>query len=69
MSKKEQAPVVDEQAPVFEKGDLIAAATAFGVTAEVMAGALHAVEEPLTREQVKEAVKAFLEKPVNPVEE
>lgn len=65
MTKKDQA----EQAPVFEKGDLIAAAASFGVTAEVMAGALYAIEEPLTRDQVEEAVKAFLEKPVNPVEE
>lgn len=58
----------DEKAPVFEKDDLIAAAASFGVTPEVMTGALYAINEPLTRDQAQEALKEFLEKPVGPAE-
>lgn len=48
-----------EKAPVFAKADLIKAApTVFGVTPEVMAGALHNVEEA-TEAQAKELLNKF----------
>ncbi len=50
---------------VYSRNDLINAAFSFGVTPEVMAGALKLVgKDELTKEEAKEAVKKFLKRRV-----
>lgn len=61
---KAAAKQVADKAPVFDKEDLIAAASSFGSTPEIMTGALYAVTEPITREEAAEALDAFLTRPV-----
>lgn len=53
-----------EEAPVFEKEALIKGAKEFGTTPELMAGALYDVKEPLTQDQAKEKLEAFLARPI-----
>lgn len=54
------------EAPVFDKDDLIKDAfNLFGVNPEVMAGALYNVTEPLTKDQAKNGLEEFLNRPVN----
>lgn len=48
-----------EAAPVFKKADLLEAAEYFGVSREILAGALYGVEEA-TREEVKELVDKYM---------
>jgi hypothetical protein len=57
------------KAPVFEKGDLIKAAADLGTTPELMAGALHKVEKPISLEEAKKLVDAFTKKPLYPEKE
>ena len=54
-----------EQEIKFEKQQLIEKAATFGVTGEVMAGALYGISEALTAEQAQAEVKAYLSRPVN----
>lgn len=49
----------------YSRSELIAAASSFGVKPEVMAGALKlAGKESMTKTEVKEAIKKFLERKV-----
>lgn len=51
--------------PAFDKLELTNSAALFGTTPEIMAGALVTVEkEKITRQEAKDAVAAFLERPV-----
>jgi hypothetical protein len=52
-----------EAAPVFTKDELLDAAHVFGVSREVLAGALYGVEEA-TREEVEALVEEFKTKGV-----
>lgn len=53
-----------EQAPVFEKDVLIAAADTLGTTPEIMVGALYEVTEPITKEQAQTKVTDYLKRPI-----
>lgn len=56
-------PTTEE--PVFEKSEIIESASLFGTTPEIMAGALTLVnKDTITRQEAKNALKAFLVKPV-----
>lgn len=59
--------MVEEQASKYPKKELIASAYAiFGVMPEVVAGALHGNEaQELTLDEVKQAIKEFLERKVS----
>jgi hypothetical protein len=60
--KKEDAPTREA---VYGRGELIDAASSFGVKPEVMAGALHlAGKDVMTRAQAENAIKRFLERKV-----
>lgn len=50
--------------PTYLKEALIEAARVFGTTPELMTGALYGVDGPLTKDQAKEKLKAFLARPV-----
>lgn len=51
-----------EQPTKFTKAQLIANAAVFNVAPEIVAGALHNVEEA-TKAETEKAIKSFLEKP------
>lgn len=57
-------PKEKAKAPVFEKGDLIKNAAALGTTPELMAGALHEVEKPISADEAKKLAEAFTKKPL-----
>lgn len=62
---KEKMPQNDEQATVYSKDELIAAAKAVFMTKpEIMAGALHGVNELLTKEAAVAKLAEFLERPI-----
>lgn len=49
----------------FDKSELIAGSPQiFGVNPEVVAGALHDVNEPISLEKAKKAINSFLKRPV-----
>lgn len=51
--------------PIFEKSEIIESASLFGTSPEIMAGALTLVnKEKITKQEAKNALKAFLKKPV-----
>ena len=49
---------------VYAKNVIIDAASTFGVTKELMAGALYDVTEPITQEQATSKLKAYMAKPI-----
>lgn len=53
-----------EQAAVFQPGDLIAGAAAFGTSPEMMAGALYGVTGPITKEEAQKRLEDFKTKGV-----
>lgn len=55
---------VTNDAPVFDREALIKAASTFGTTPEVMAGALHGVTDNITKDQAEKKLKDFLTRPV-----
>lgn len=62
MNKNKPKP----QAPVFDKSELIAKAKLlFSKPPEVVAGALHDVSEPITIEQAKDKLTAYLVRPIS----
>ncbi len=62
---KETKETFVEQAPVYSRDELIAAASSFGVKPEVVAGALRlAGKDSLTRTEAEKAIKIFLERKV-----
>lgn len=58
----------DEQTtadPVFDKSELLKSAALFGCSPEILAGALVMVgKDKFTRQEAKEAVTAFIKRPV-----
>lgn len=62
---KDKMPQNDEQPTVYSKDELIAAAkSVFMTRPEIMAGALHGVNEPLTKEAAAARLADFLERPI-----
>lgn len=62
------AATVKETETVFSKADLIECAAVFGTTPALMTGALYGVKkEKITKAEAKEALDAFLKKPVKGV--
>ena len=65
MSKKKPDKTVTIEEPVYNRSELIAAASSFGVKSEVMAGALKlAGKDTMTKTEAENAIKAFLERKV-----
>lgn len=61
---KATTPAFDKES-VFEKAELIKSAGLFGVTPEIMAGALSLVRKDcVTKTEAASAVKAFLVRPI-----
>lgn len=57
--------VVSEAVPMFEKSEIVKSADLFGVTPEVMAGALTLVDSTtVTKTEAADAVKAYMARPV-----
>lgn len=62
---KNVAQSTEKAEPVFTKSDLIKSAAVFGTTVPLMTGALYSVQkEKLTRQEAREALNAFLKRPV-----
>lgn len=52
--------------PKFDKADIIAQSRQIlGKSPDVVAGALHAVNKPITINQVREKVAVYLSRPIN----
>lgn len=65
MSKKKPDKTVTIEEPVYNRSELIAAASSFGVKPEVMAGALKlAGKDTMTKTEAEKAVKLYLERKV-----
>jgi hypothetical protein len=58
-----------ETPAIFMPADLIAGAAHFGVSPELMAGALHGVTDEITREDAKKRLEDYRKKPVGAKEE
>lgn len=61
MAKEQKETVIQQQEPVYSRGELIAAASSFGVKPEVVAGALRlAGKDSMTKDEAEKAIKQFL---------
>lgn len=67
MAAKDSAKEVQnvDETPVFEKSEIVASASLFGTTPEIMAGALSLLKkDKITKQEATNAVKTFLARPV-----
>ena len=65
MSKKKPDKTVETPESVYNRSELIAAASSFGVKQEVMAGALKlAGKDTMTKAEAEKAIKDFLKRKV-----
>lgn len=71
MTIKNNAPVIEstqgkETAPIFTKDRFIAQAKqVFKQPPEIVSGALHDVNKPITLEQAKEKIDTYIKRPIN----
>ena len=65
MSKKKPDKIATIEESVYNRNELIAAASSFGVKPEVMAGALKlAGKDTMTKSETEKAIKLYLERKV-----
>lgn len=63
-NNKKQAAADQEEVAKFDKQTLIEAYETLGAAREVVVGALYDMKNPMTLDEAKECVKAFLERPI-----
>ena len=65
MSEKKPDKTATIEEPVYNRNELIAAASSFGVKPEVLAGALKlAGKDTMTKAEAEKAIKLYLEREV-----
>lgn len=59
---------IETEEATFDKEDIIKAASQFGTSIEIMAGALYNVTGPITKGDAEKRVAEFLKRPIKNIE-